>query len=133
MKNILHILIISLVSIFLSACSNKKDETILSGEKMSEVIADLELLDGMMNTAGGTHTYTDFEKKSYFESILTKHNITKDILDKSFAWYSKYPKELELIYQEAYNILIKQGEEIDSIIKAEEEKAEEQKVEENDK
>jgi hypothetical protein len=104
-----------LVAIFLCtlffACSDKQKvripDNIMSKEKMTTVMLDVQLLEATMNlntfsvdkvSAGGIVQISD---------ILKKNNITKKQYDESFIFYTQHPELLTEIYQLVLNDLSK--------------------------
>jgi len=73
-----------IISLFFS-CS--KDKYILSKEKMTEVLYDIELAQALSQTKHQNYSSAD-AKDALFDGILIKHDITKEILDSSLVWYS---------------------------------------------
>lgn len=76
-----------------------KDDDIVSEEKMTEIIIDLNLIDGAIKA--NRHNIDSIKTDAFFESILEKHKLTEELLDKNLKYYTQRPKEMELIYEKA--------------------------------
>jgi hypothetical protein len=94
-----------LISLFFSCDSEPleknmpKDEDIVSEEKMTEIIIDLNLIDGAIKA--NRHNIDSIKTNAFFESVLEKHNLTEELLDKNLKYYTQRPEDMELIYEKA--------------------------------
>jgi hypothetical protein len=97
----------------LFACSHKQTEsvpnTVLSKEKMAEVLTDIHLLEAMMNTNVQTPDKASSANAPIQPAVdvLKKNNISKKQYDESFDFYTKHPELLSEIYQLVLNNLSK--------------------------
>ena len=76
-----------------------KDEDIVSEEKMTEIIIDLNLIDGAIKA--NRHNIDSIKTNAFFESVLEKHKLSEELLDKNLKYYTQRPEEMELIYEKA--------------------------------
>lgn len=94
---------------FLFSCSEKKEEktpdNILSEEKMSAVLIDMNLLEASASLSF-IQEGEEQEKVPQID-IYKKHNITKKEFDESFKYYSSKPEKLNKIYEQVLNELNK--------------------------
>lgn len=91
----LKILVI-LLTATLSACDNRPDN-ILSQSKMADILFDMHKLEGTF-TEKSDSIITIQDKRPFYNSILSKYNISQSQFDSSIVWYSKYPKKYERVY-----------------------------------
>jgi hypothetical protein len=110
MKRI-HILVILLCSTLLFSCERKPKE-VLSEEKLSTVIVDLQIMNGTINVAN-INSWNKHTRNAYFKAVLDKNSVTEAQLDSSLSWYSKKPKELLKVYDKAAEKLKKMQEELE--------------------
>ena len=83
--------------------TGKLPPDILSSNQMIEVMVDLQLIEGLIAVRD-----TEAEEVgAYYKSIFDKHQINREILDKSIQYYSEHPEILEMIYQEVITELSK--------------------------
>ncbi len=113
MKKLIPIFII----IILSACSSIEDRvnipnSILSEEKMAEVLVDVHLLEASLNISTYSRDQVVMNNINPNSNILKKNNITKKLYDESFEFYSKNPLLLTEVYQLVLNNLSKMQAEV---------------------
>ncbi len=101
----INFFLLLLISLFFSCDSEPleknmpKDEDIVSEEKMTEIIIDLNLIDGAIKA--NRHNIDSIKTNAFFESVLEKHHLTEELLDKNLKYYTQRPEEMELIYEKA--------------------------------
>ncbi len=103
MKFQANILIVFLLIFSLFACNNKY-ESVISKKKMTDIIVDMNLLEGSLYTSGIFRPEQQ-QKRAYYLSIFDKYDVTEEQFDKSMEWYAQKPKELEAIYEQANTVL----------------------------
>ena len=113
MKKIATILCIT----FLYACSSIEDrvdipDTVLSQEKMAEVMVDIHLLEAALNVSSFSRDQVVVNNINPNSDILKKNNITKKQYNESFDFYSKNPLLLAEVYQLVLNNLSKMQAEV---------------------
>ncbi len=96
--------LIAFLLIFSFFSCNNKPEGIISKKKMTHIIADINLLEGSLYVSGIFRSEHQ-KRKAYYTSIFDKYKVTEEQFDNSLEWYAKNPKELEIIYEQANNIL----------------------------
>ncbi len=95
------------------ACSGEKavviPDSVLSKEKMAEVMLDIHLMEASMNISGVNPNTIDLagSKVPLNIDVLKKHNLTKKQYDESFSFYSNHPELLSQVYQQILNDLSK--------------------------
>ncbi|MBA3706223.1 MAG: DUF4296 domain-containing protein [Bacteroidetes bacterium] len=104
--------------VLLFACSDKPEvsipDTVLSKEKMAEVLVDVHLMEAAINLT----PYSPGQIASVGDTVpttidvLKKNNINKEQYDESFDFYTKNPKLLSEIYQLVLNDLSKMQAEV---------------------
>lgn len=101
------------ICLFFAACSGEKTvsipDTVLSKEKMADVMVDIHLMEASMNITGVNPSRIDLAggNVSLNIDILKKHNLTKKQFDESFNFYSNNPELLSEVYQQVLNNLSK--------------------------
>lgn len=88
------IFLITIILIFLSACSNRP-KGVMSKSEMRTFLTDLHLLEGTLTTR---YELNDREKAYYYQVLFEKHHVTKAEFDSSIVYYTKNPKVFERIY-----------------------------------
>lgn len=92
-----------LISFLFFACSGEQKEipdSVLSKEKMAEVMVDIHLVEAALNLNAGKQ---EVREKLNFD-IYKKHNITKEEYQKSYVYYTENPEALT----EVYDIVLKE-------------------------
>lgn len=87
-------LLLLLLSLLLS-CSPSRPSGILSEEKMTDVLVDFHLAQGMAEAQGDN---TDVNRYKYIQAVFRKHHITEAEFDSSMVYYSGRAEEFLLIY-----------------------------------
>ena len=82
-----------------SACKPKKPSGVLSEQKMTKLLVDYHLAQGM---AAGT---TDPEKSRYLyiQQVFKKHHVKEAQFDSSMVYYSTHSETMAKIYAEVYS------------------------------
>jgi hypothetical protein len=109
MKHFTSFIFSILLFFMITSCSEKKLESnSISSSKMSNIIADLQLVQAAQNYNGialiDTNSY-----KSMRENIFKKYNINKNQFDNALAMYSNDSDTLKSIYDNAIEITLKKG------------------------
>jgi hypothetical protein len=103
--------------VLLSACSSIEDpvdipDTILSQQKMSEVLVDVHLLEASLNVNAYGKGQVIMNNIQPDSDILKKNNITKEQYDSSFDFYARNPILFSEVYQLVLNNLSKMQAEV---------------------
>lgn len=105
-----------LVCVVFVACSAKTEvsipDTILSKQKMLEVMIDVHLLEASMNLNVYNPDRTVVEDPTPGFDILKKNSITKQQFDESFGFYSQHPNLLNELYDNVLDSLSKMQAEV---------------------
>ncbi|MBP5307319.1 MAG: DUF4296 domain-containing protein [Paludibacteraceae bacterium] len=98
LKFILAALILSLVLLGVVACEPERPASVLSNEKMEDILTDYYLIDAaaqMKNIPRG-----DTAKYALYNEILAKHNVTLAEFDSTVFWYSEHTEQFEKVMEE---------------------------------
>ncbi|MBL0330708.1 MAG: DUF4296 domain-containing protein [Bacteroidetes bacterium] len=103
--------------VFLSACTSIEDrvdipDTVLSQQKMSEVLVDVHLLEASLNVNAYSKGQVIMNNIQPDSDILKKNAITKEQYDSSFNFYAQNPILLAEVYQLVLNNLSKMQAEV---------------------
>ena len=89
--------------ILLFACSEEKKadipSTVISKQKMAEVMIDIHLLEATMNLNNYNIDRITNGNSSILYDVFKKHKITKKEYRESFNYYSQHPEILTEVYQ----------------------------------
>lgn len=91
--------IIIFVFAFLVSCSNKTPSDVLSTDKMTAIITDLQLADAAYKLNMLPVKYKDHPEKYYLE-ILVSHQTDSSTYNRSMHYYAENPNLLKKIYME---------------------------------
>ena len=76
---------------------------ILDNTKMTEVMVDVQLLEGLI----AVRTIEEEQINFYYNATFEKHGIDKNTFDLNINYYIEHPAELEVIYQDVITELSK--------------------------
>jgi hypothetical protein len=79
----------------LVACGEKKNFEVLPSDKLEAVLYDYHLAQVMVKDLPANERY---KKDLYFAYVYDKHGVTKENVDSTLAYYSRYPEGLADIY-----------------------------------
>lgn len=111
-----------LLSVLLSNCTqsiNKSfdpPEDLISREEMVNIIVDLEIYDAIINTESKKRDNKDtvnYKKYHLYNSILEKHDITRERFNQSYEYYQQDLEFLDGIYADVITRLSKMKSEAD--------------------
>ncbi len=113
------LIIFSLVVVF--GCTQKVEtvveppEILIQQDKMVDIVLDLIIMDAILVEKQKKKSKDlDFSKYYIHNSILEKHNITREEFEESFRFYAQDLQIMDAIYAEAITKLSKMQGEIDS-------------------
>ena len=96
---------VTLVTLFFAvlSCTSRKSEIdrsdIISPDKLTDIITDLYLTDGLMTLPIVHHMYKAPDSIAAYSDVIESHGYTKDVFDKTMRLYFiKKPKQLVRIY-----------------------------------
>ncbi len=96
-------------SILLFSCSQDKTlsipDSVLSEDKMAEVMVDIHLLEASLNISILSKDKVSKDNVNPTTDILKRHHITKQQYDESFSFYSHNPMLLSEMYLKVLNEL----------------------------
>jgi len=89
------------------SCYNNAQKTeefdlnkVISEDKMTAVLTDLYLVEGVVNMKVRTHRKViDSISREYFDMVLIKHQLTKEEFDESMLYYTYHIENLDKIYE----------------------------------
>jgi len=104
---------IVLISLLVVACSgneNKEEEQegILNKELFTNLMLDVQLIEGHLNTNRVNQVFVTDSAKHYYKEIFLKHGITLDLYKENMKYYTARPKLLEAIYIQVEKKLLDQ-------------------------
>ncbi len=79
------------------SCNNKPPADVLSPQKMTEIITDLQLADAAYKLDMLPESYANQPQK-YFVEILATHQTDSATYNRSMRYYAEKPKLLKKIY-----------------------------------
>jgi hypothetical protein len=87
------------------ACGSKDEKTkipdnIIPPEKMVAIIVDFHLVEASIAQGQQRHEDVNQITNYRYNSVLKKHNISRNKLSESFNFYTDHMKDLEKIYKE---------------------------------
>lgn len=106
-------LFIGLLALCLASCKVKRPDTVLSNEKMEDVLYDYHIAKAMGEQQSRNENY---KRVLYMDYVYKKHGITEAQFDSSMVWLSRNPKELMIIYEEVNARLKKAKDLVDEMI-----------------
>jgi hypothetical protein len=80
---------------------------VLPADSMVNLITDMHLADGVINTIKDKKKSVKPLATEYFEAVLQKHSITKAVFDESMRYYSFHAEKLNDIYEKVIIALSK--------------------------
>jgi hypothetical protein len=83
------------------SCRGKHGRYIIPEKKFLEVLVDIHLADGMAMDNMRYNEKFVFDSASLYESVFSKHEVTREQFDSTMQYYSAHPDD----FQELYNIL----------------------------
>ena len=97
------------VLVFLLSCEvpEKKPEDILSEEKVSDVMVDMQILEATYNSRLLNLDDRNDRMKRYYDEIFEHHGISEKVFNESYTYYQDHPEQLELIYEMVFEKLEK--------------------------
>jgi hypothetical protein len=103
--------------VFLFGCASidspeSLPDSILSEEKMAEVMVDIHLLEATLNSSNFIRDHVVMNSINPNTDVMKKNNITKKQFDDSFEFYSRNPVLLTEVYQLVLNNLSKMQAEV---------------------
>ncbi|MBR5850957.1 MAG: DUF4296 domain-containing protein [Bacteroidaceae bacterium] len=84
-----------LLLVLLVSCKVEMPKSVLPPEKMEAILYDYHLTESMTSTFASV----DYKEKLMYIYVYEKHHISKEMLDSSLVWYSRYPKHLKEVYK----------------------------------
>lgn len=82
------------LSILCVACEVGRPDGVIAPDKMEALLYDYHLAQAIT----AEEVSTSFKKKLHINYVFEKHGVTKEELDSSLVWYTRYPKQLSRIY-----------------------------------
>jgi predicted ribosome quality control (RQC) complex YloA/Tae2 family protein len=105
------IFLFAYILIILAACApddNKHRNTdMITEDKMVQLLVDIHLTDAVLSVIYRTKPKSDDATLRIYESVLKKHNTTREQFDRSIEYYSRHIEEYEKIYDKVIEELSK--------------------------
>nr|WP_321405928.1 DUF4296 domain-containing protein [uncultured Carboxylicivirga sp.] len=103
---------ITFVLIFLTtilACtpSPKRPKFIPDSKEMSELLADVYIVEATMSQSGRRINKDDDKNIGYYKGVLDEYGLTKLEFDSAISWYSSHPDLFSEVYDDVITILSK--------------------------
>lgn len=102
------------------SCQVERPQTVLSDNKMEEVLYDYHIAKAMGEKISQQEKY---KRILYVENVFRKHNITQADFDTSMAWFSRNPEIIHQIYENVKNKLKIHKDEINELLALQENKS----------
>lgn len=80
--------------LLLAACQVEIPEGVIKPDKMEDLLYDYHLAQAIT----AEETSMSYKKKLHINYVFAKHGVTKEELDSSLVWYTRYPKQLSKVY-----------------------------------
>ncbi len=90
-------------SIILNSCAGKQEKIpdgILSKVDMTVVMIDIQMAEATINLSNYGQSNFPSDKQKLFDTIYSKHKISKKKFEESFAYYTAHPEIFEKIYED---------------------------------
>lgn len=103
MSKYTNILLPFIILIMMFSCNSsrmKVPDNIVDEEKLVPLLVDIHLTDAFLNKERKPQKEKYDKALKMYPSVLLKHNINRAEFDSTIRFYSKYPKEFALIYDE---------------------------------
>ncbi len=101
-----YMLFLILATVMISCYNNEQKSQefdlnkVISEEKMTAVLTDFFLIEGVVNMKVRTHRKViDSISREYFDAVLIKHQLTKEEFDESMLYYTYHIEDLDKIYE----------------------------------
>ncbi|MBX2959628.1 MAG: DUF4296 domain-containing protein [Flavobacteriales bacterium] len=90
--------------LFFVSCQTKNEEVYLSKSSMAAIIAEVELVQAVYKLQ---QLNSPIDVISITDEIYKRNNTTKEDFNRSLRHYSQSPKDIDEIYSEVIEILVK--------------------------
>lgn len=80
--------------LILASCQVEIPEGVIKPDKMEDLLYDYHLAQAIT----AEETSLSYKKKMHINYVFAKHGVTKEELDSSLVWYTRYPKQLSKVY-----------------------------------
>lgn len=94
------VLIVAMMAAAFS-CGSKDEKipaNVLSQDKMRDILIDIHILEGVVNTSGHQADTANAEFKLMKENLFTKHGVKQMQFDSSMAYYTQHLNLMDAIY-----------------------------------
>lgn len=87
--------VLTVVLCLLSGCRVNRPEGVLSPKHMEDYLYDYHLAQAIVQNLDVDKRYTS---ELYYNWVYEKNGVTKEQVENSLLWYTRYPKELSKVY-----------------------------------
>lgn len=97
------VIIVGFILLGFTSCSevkppvNNVPSQLLTHDQMSDILADIHLMEAMDPRAGSIDTSV-IQKESRYDGIFRKHHVSFDAFQESFRYYKLRPVDIDTIY-----------------------------------
>ena len=88
MKLVQLIFLLFLVSSIIFSCEQKHD-FIIPEDKMVDILVDIHIADGVLNTESFTYDDKSLRPENYYKNVLEKHGINRLEFDSALSQYTR--------------------------------------------
>jgi len=81
----------------------KPPENIIPEKQLIPILVDIHLADATLSVLNFDKKNARYKPENYYYIVLKKHGVDRKIFDKSIEYYSKNPKEFDIIYDKVLN------------------------------
>ncbi len=81
----------------------KLPENIIPEKQLIPILVDIHFADATLSVLHFDKKNDRYKPENYYNIVLKKHGVDRKIFDKSIEYYSKNPKELDIIYDKVLN------------------------------
>lgn len=93
-----YILVISLL--ILSIACERKPKEVIDKKQLVPIMVDLHKVHSIVKSQTFTKIFYTTDSVQIYEPVFEKHGVTREQFEKSIAYYSGFPVEFDLMYEE---------------------------------
>jgi hypothetical protein len=99
------VFVIVISFLFFSCQDKKKVDFLIPEEKMVQVLVELHIADGVLNSTELPYSDSILRAENYYANILAKYNIDRPIFDSALKQYTENPQIYLKIYDKVIDTL----------------------------
>lgn len=97
-----------IVLVLMLSCSSKQPDSIISRDKMIDILVDFHKTDATLMFAVNRGVIKANKTKEYYVGLFKKYNITKEEFDRSYKYYCQNMTDFEKMYNKVIVRLTKE-------------------------